>query len=268
MLSWLAYLIADLVSRALPARAVDGLAVALARVAFALRLPARRALAANLERLLPGTGTLERRALARAAFEQFALSLGEFLRLDRMAPGRLAGVIEVRGIEHLAAARASGRGVILLSAHLGNWEWGAAFLGAEGKKIHLVARPHPSPLVEAFFARRRRAWGVSSLSGSPLWRDAARALRRREWVALMSDRGTHRRTAPVCAWAAALARRTGALVLPGVMVRIGAGRYAACFGPPLSPEACRRGDLRSLRPFLERYPGQWCAFEPLPEGLA
>lgn len=73
----------------------------------------------------------------------------------------------------------------------------------------------------------------------------------------------------MCRWAAALARRTGALVLPAVMVRLADGRHAACFEPPLSPGACVSGGYReAMRRHLERHPEQWCAFEPLPEGLA
>ena len=107
----------------------------------------------------------------------------------------------------------------------------------------------------------------------PLWRPAAAALRRREWVALMADRGTPEqgtgRRASVCAWASALARRTGALVLPAVIVRRADGRYAVHFERPLEPSAARaEGFVESLHRHLVAHPQQWSAFEPLPEGLA
>ena len=58
------------------------------------------------------------------------------------------------------------------------------------------------------------------------------------------------------------------MVLPAVMLRLAPGRYAACFEPPLSPEACVGGGFRdALRPHFERHPAQWFAFEPLPESL-
>lgn len=139
------YLAADLVVRMLPARAADRLGVGLARLAFAARVPARARLLENLARLLaPGT---DLESVAREAFENFALSFTDFLRLGHGDGGRLASVVEVHGGEHLAAARSSGRGVIVLSAHLGNWELGAAWLAAGGTPVHLVARAHPSPWV-------------------------------------------------------------------------------------------------------------------------
>jgi lauroyl/myristoyl acyltransferase len=73
---------------------------------------------------------------------------------------------------------------------------------------------------------------------------------------------------PVWNWAAALARRTGAIVLPAVMVRLAPGRYAACFEAPLTAEACAGGAHRAaIRRQLARHPGQWCGFEAAPGGL-
>ena len=266
MLSVLGYLLADLAVRVIPPRIADRLARGLARGVFALRPPARVTLEANLARLMPALAPAARRARAREAFEHFALSLLDFLRLSRLDPGALEQAVEIRGAAHLERARAAGRGVIVLSAHLGNWEWGAAWLAARGERVSVVARAHPHPWVERFFARRRGARGVGVLCGRPLWPGAARALRRREWVALMGDRCCPGGSA--WGWAAALARRTGAMVLPAIMLRLAPGRYAACFEPPLSAEACAGGEHRAaIRRQLTRHSGQWFGFEPLPRGL-
>jgi lauroyl/myristoyl acyltransferase len=281
MLALMAYWTADLAVRALPASVADAIARMLARGAFAVCLPARRALESNLTRLLSGSDDpsatppeAPRRAsapvsgLARAGFEHFALAVTDFLRLARIRRGTLWSTIELRGAEHLAAARTSGRGVIVLSAHVGNWEWGAAYLADLGQRVHIAARPHRSRGVEAFYSRRRSSWGVTSLRERPLWLSASRALRRGEWVALMGDRGVPGGRGSLCSWASALARRTGAMVLPALMIRIGRGRYAACFETPLTPETCAQGGfLHLLRRHVARAPEQWCAFEPLPEGL-
>src|SRR5437660_339948 len=116
MIALVLYLAADLLVWVLPARVADALSVAVARVTF-------------------------------------ALTFTDFLRLGHLKREALAGAVEVHGAEHLAAARASGRGVILLSAHLGNWELGAAWLAAGGARVNVVARPH-SGWVERFFMAR------------------------------------------------------------------------------------------------------------------
>jgi KDO2-lipid IV(A) lauroyltransferase len=272
MFPGLLYQVADALARWLPARVADQLAVVLARVAFALHVPARAPLEQNLSRLLGPAPDRDVPEMAREVFENFALSFVDFLRLGRLPAGELRRAVEVHGAEHLEAARASGRGVILLSAHVGNWELGAAWLAAAGTRVNLAARAHPSPWVESFYAARRQAWGVRLMPRGPLWRPAAEALRRREWIALMADRQTLRggaRGGSVCAWAAALSRRTGALVLPAVIVRLPGRRYAAHFERPLDAADLRaEGFVDSLHRHLRRHPGQWFAFEPLPEGLA
>ena len=269
MVARISYQIADALVRVLPAPAADRLAVRLARAAFALRLPARAALERNLEQLLSGASRHAIRDRARATFEHFALSLADFLRLARLDTGTLGRAVDVRGERHLADALASKRGVIVLSAHVGNWEWGAAWLAARGARLNVVARPHRSRAVDALFARLRGRFGVRRLGARPLWVRAASALRRGEWVALMGDRSAPGSGGSACEWAGVLARRTGALVLPAVMLRLASGRYVACFEPPLAPgPGMLERWRRAVRGHLVRHPGQWCAFEPCADGLS
>ena len=276
------YLSADALARVLPRPALESLARAVARIAFELRLPARRRLEANLElvrafdRVASHGATCGADREARAAvrhsardtFEHFALAFADFLTLGRMGRDALESAIVVRGEHHYRAARDSGRGVIVMSAHAGNWELGAAFLAARGSRVHMVARRHASERVESFFARRRAAWGVSRLCGRPLWLSASAALRRKEWVAMMGDRPSPGSNGSLCAWAAALARRTGAIVLPATMTRLPDGRYLASFDAPIDAAACAEGRWRStMISHLRSAPGQWFAFETLPEAF-
>jgi lauroyl/myristoyl acyltransferase len=158
--------------------------------------------------------------------------------------------------------------VILLSAHLGDWECGAAMLAARGVVVHLAARPHPAG-IERLFAERRRASGIRVLPAESLLANASAALRRGECVALMADRTTSRSGgASACAWAAALAQRTGDAVVPVICVRTTRGAILR-LEAPLSPARCRDGAFRdTMQRWLARWAGQWAAFEPLPSGLS
>ena len=264
MLTILGYRIAASLASVLPAPLAEALAVALARLAFDCRVPARRALEDNLARLLPRTPEGVRLRHARRAFETFARSFAGFLR------GRPAAAGRVVGARHLERALASGRGVIVLSAHLGDWEGGAAAMAAHGCPLHLAARPQAHGPLEAMFSSRRRAAGVRALPSGALLHAASSVLRRGEWIALMADRGPARSGgASVCAWAAALAQRTGALVLPAVFVREEGGGHRLHVEAPIEASACRDGAFRdTMLGWLARWPDQWAAFETLPEGLA
>jgi Kdo2-lipid IVA lauroyltransferase/acyltransferase len=269
MLAFIAYRTADLLVRLLPARAADGLGVGLARAAFAFGPRARAAQERNLAALLGERA--DTRRWSRQAFEHFALALTDFLRLARCgsAARPVRPAVEIRGAHHLARARAQGRGVIVLSAHVGSWERGAALLATLGPRVHVLARPHPSAAVERFFAHRRRRLGVASLAGPGLRARALRALERGDWIAVMGDRPAARHGGSLCALAGALARRTGARVVPAVMRRLPDGRHAACFEAPLDPgRDLARAYRDALRRHVVREPGQWAAFEPLPGAIA
>ena len=269
MIAYAALRSADLVVRLLPLRASRSLARALARLAFALHVPARRRAVANFARLPGAADPAACTRRAREAFEHFALSYVDLLRLRRLPTDAVRRAVALEGERHFEEASRSGRGVILLSVHAGSWEWGACLLSSLGLKLHLAAHAQGGRAVERWFAAHRARHGVDRLEDRPLWSAAARALRRREWVAIMGDRVAPGGRDSVCAWAAAVARRTGALILPALILRRPDGGYVAHFEPPLSPHECLAGGFRqAVWRHLEGSPGQWLAFEPLPEGLA
>ncbi len=88
--------------------------------ALALAVPRyRRRAEENLALVWPDRPVAERRRIVRGAGAQFTRLMVEYSRLDRA----LAGLdIRVAGAEHLLAARAAGRGAVLVTAHFGNWE--------------------------------------------------------------------------------------------------------------------------------------------------
>jgi lauroyl/myristoyl acyltransferase len=268
MLAGLAYHAADVLVRALPERWSDRAARGLARAAHWARVPARAALERNLA-CLHALEAGRLRDESQRTFEQFGLVFTDFLRLGCLTPEEIGRRVEVHGAAHLEAARRARRGCVVVSVHAGCWEWGAAFLSAGGVPVRILARPHADHDVERFFRSRREALGVRVLEGSPRWIDASHALRRGEWVAVMGDRAVPGLHGSLCAYAGALARRTGATVLPVAMTRLAAGRHALWCDAPIAPPAAIEGGVRAaLRRHLERAPGQWFAFAPLPDGLA
>ena len=78
-------------------------------------------------------------------------------------PSRLAlltRVDRVEGWEHVEAGLANGKGIILVTGHLGNWEFGGAYFAARGVPIDVVARGMANPIFEAYVSRTRRKIGM------------------------------------------------------------------------------------------------------------
>jgi KDO2-lipid IV(A) lauroyltransferase len=272
-MSPLAYRLAARLAQALPASVAYVLARAVAACFWAWSPGRRAAVQANLRRVRPEDSAAQLRAGARRLFANFAESLVDTWRLST-DPAATRAACTVDGVEHVHAALAEGRGVLLWSAHLGNWELAAAALVREGLPVSALARPHARAGVDRFFAERRSRAGVSIVGRCPGSRAARLVLRSRGLLALLGDRGFGGggRSVPLFGGAArlpaaplALAHGTGAALVPGYVVRVAPGRYRVTVEPPL--ESAGEAALPALAATLERwvraYPEQWFVFERL-----
>jgi lauroyl/myristoyl acyltransferase len=236
----------------------------------------RARVAANVARVRPAAGAAERAALVDDVFRHFAICFTDLISTNRREarPERLVGRIE--GDEHLLAAHAEGRGLVLLTAHLGNWELGGRLLAARlGRPTHVVVAAEADPGVERFlrggpspvrFVRRD-----DPMAALPL----VAALRRNEIVALQGDRALGTRgdalmeffgaPAPFPLGPFVLARAAGAPVVPAFCLLEGNGRYTVAMAPPLrvaaGAEAAALAEwVRVLEGMVRRAPEQWFNF--------
>ena len=221
---------------------------------------------------------------ARAMLGHHSRSWIDLLRFSARPPTDLEAVVPERvGTEHLLAARDAGRGAILLTAHVGNFEIGGFFLQAVGLKVAVVYLPDPSPVVERDRTAARDRLGIRSI---PLVSElsAVKVLRSLEegyFVAIQGDRdygGTGRKlpflgrevSFPVGPFRIAAA--AGVPLLPVFVLRGEGGRYRTVVEPPIRVDAARRGERddaerRAMTEFvsiLERTigenPAPWYAF--------
>jgi len=221
----------------------------------------------------------EMRPLAREVFRHFGRYLVEFLSSHR----RRMSYVSVEGREHLDEAARRGRGAILLSAHLGNWELAGVAVRRLGYPISAVALPHGSARVDGMFNRQRRRCGID---GIPLGPRAAgeclKALRQGQFVGLVGDRrfGSRGVTVSLFGKPVALPRgpcvlsaRAKAPLIPVFLLREGPWKFRFCIETPLGPvrSAADEQEMRSvmqaygsvLEREITRAPTQWLFFEPL-----
>lgn len=210
---------------ALPHGLALALGAAVGLLGWAVAAGERRKALSSLETALPDASAVERRRIARRCFASLGRRAAEVCRLGRLQVRRYVQIPE-SSRERIDRALARGRGLLWVTAHLGNWELLAAGLGAHGYDVRPVATPSYDPRFTALIDRWRRRHGVRTL-----WRgrdDVAagigEALREGAIVGLLMDQDTRTRGHFVpffgtLAWTpsgpAELARRTGAPVLVG-----------------------------------------------------
>lgn len=126
--------------------------------------------------------------LARLSYD----SLGRTSIETAILPGTsaadvLARVEWVEGWALVEAALARGQGLIIVTGHLGNWEFGAAYFAARGVPLDIVVRGMANPLFDAYLTRTRRDAGVEVVHDRDAVRRTPRSLRENRAVALVAD---------------------------------------------------------------------------------
>jgi KDO2-lipid IV(A) lauroyltransferase len=180
----------------LPHRAAVHAGDALGRF-VAVAVPLRRRVAdANLARAFPDLDAAARRAILGRFYRHLGRMLAEFLRSPALDAARIDAWTIVAGEEHLARAVSAGRGVVIVSGHLGNWEWLAAAAAARGYALDLIVAPQKNAGVQAFIERCRAGLGVGVLyarRGRGDLLEAARRLRRGHLLGTLVDQDAGRR---------------------------------------------------------------------------
>jgi len=285
MFAYTLYKFAAFLAQRLSLPTARRVAAAVGRLMCLLQRRNRRHLFVNL-RTAFGDRMSERelRLLRRKIFANFAAVVAEFLWLPRITRENLGEILtqeSIDGFPRLAAAREGGKPVISLSAHLGNWELGAAAAALLGVPFTTLVDFHPSPLVTAFFNARRVGKGVEIVPVTSFHR-CFRALKKGRVTGIAGDRPTtgqgivlpyFGKDALVPIGHAVLARRLGAILVPTFVVKREDGRYDLVLDDPIEPRVtddeeadvreCVERCLRVFEKHIRAHPEQWYVFRPV-----
>lgn len=159
-------------------------------------MPKRRKTAyANLRQAYPEKSEAEIRSIMSKMFRHLGKSGVEMLLVDSFRGQHdLETYFEFHGLEHLRDAYALGRGVFLLSGHLGFWEVGTFFLGELGFPADFVAKKMHNPYVGRHFEKLREAGGGRVIDARQGARKIVRSLAEKRLVCVLLDQHTSPRT--------------------------------------------------------------------------
>ncbi len=217
----------------------------------------REILRFNLALAFPEASPTQRRRLARAVPRHFGRVTLDALRLQRLDPDAFMAEVTVVGRGHLEAALALGRGVFLLSAHIGSWEVAALAAGLlVPGGFAVVNRPLDNPLLEAELDRLRSLFGNRALGKENITRGMLRQLKAGGAVGILIDQRTQQHEGVEVpffgrpAWThpalARLALRTGAPVVPIWGLWDSPGQYTVRFDPALVVDELPPGEREEV----------------------
>src|SRR4051812_46778869 len=129
-------------------------------------------------------------ALARKSYGHLGRTFVETALLDSLGKDGLQQLVEsVEGWEEVDEVMSRGRGAIMVSGHIGNWELAGAYVAARGIPIDAIARGMANPLFDAYINRTREEIGMTIVHDSEAVRRTPRSLRAGRAVAFIADQG-------------------------------------------------------------------------------
>ena len=211
---------------------------------------------------------------ARGVYGHFGAVLFDILWLPRRTPEQIRGLVEVRGREHVERALSAGRGALLVTGHLGNWELHGVAHGLLFGAMHVVARPLDNPRLVARLCAMRTMGGNTVVYKQRALNRILHALRAGRGIALLIDQNVQLRDgifvdffgrqAATTTVAAALAVKTGSPLVPCRTELLADGRYRLTYLPALewSPSGDRQADVACLTQRLTRQIEEWVRETP------
>jgi len=276
-----------LVARYLPLNLCRLLGKATALIIYAFSKKDRNGLAVNLSTALgrPVTDPVVIRTV-RQVFLNYGRYMIDFFLLPQLPPQKAKNFFaDIKGEEILKSAMAKGKGAILLSAHVGNWEVGGNLLRTLNYPLAVVVMAHNTAATNALINRLRQDQGISviQIDQSPFSGiEVLRHLSNNGIVAMGGDRdyfGTGREikflgknvkfpVGPVI-----LAMNSGAALIPAFVLKQPDGRYFGVLEEaiPLISEGDRDQAIkknlemtaRIFEKYIRNYPDQWYCPDPL-----
>jgi Kdo2-lipid IVA lauroyltransferase/acyltransferase len=158
---------------------------------LAYRLGIRaRVTEAQIAFAFPELSSVRVKAIARASYENLGRTSIETALMERRSGAQLRDLFDrVDGWEHLESAQREGRGVLLVTGHLGNWELGGSFIAARGVPVDAIARHMSNRIFERYLTRVRQRFGVTVVFDEHAVRQTPRSMRDNRVVGFLSDQG-------------------------------------------------------------------------------
>ena len=219
------------------------LAIFLSDIHYYLSFRDRRNVKNNLRVILPFSDDIPH--LSREVFRNFARYLVDFFYVPRRLNAEyIRDHVKITNLHYLPEALKMGKGGIILTAHIGNWELGGFIISHLGYPLIAVALPHKERSINNLFNSQRQSQGIKIVPNNVAIRECIKGLKENRMVALLGDRDFNStgemmdflgKKARMPKGPAAFSLKTGAPIIPAFLTRDGKDRFNLVFEPPIFP---------------------------------
>lgn len=279
MFQFFVYKLANFLATTLPLKAGYKLAEFVSTAQYLLSRTDRNAVKNNLKAIFPERSDKEINKITKQVFINFGKYLTDFLRFSKIDISFVKSRIKIEGLNYVDEVLKQGKGIIAITAHLGNWELAGVTMGLLGYKIMGVVLAHSDSNVDRFFNNQRL---MNNLEVCTLGRAAyfcLGALKENKMIALVADRDFtehgvvadfFNKKAMLPKGPAAFHLKTGAPIIGGFLVRLPDDSFKFTFEKPFTFELSgeKEKDIetitkqytQTIEKYIKLYPEQWYMF--------
>lgn len=262
----------------LPRSAARFVGASIGSVAFHTLRRLRNVGRRNLELALPLRPAADRELILRMLYRNLGWLLAEFCQMPRYTSANTHSIARYEGLHHYLAAKEQGRGVLIITGHLGAWELSSYYHSLMGYPMNMVIRRLDNPRVDALVNSIRCLHGNKVLHKDDFARGLLGAMRDGETVGILMDTNMtppqgvfvdfFGHEACTASGLARVALKTDAAVLPGFLLWEDAEqKYVLHFGPQIEllRSCSHEEDIRAntglftrvIEDYIRLYPDQW-----------
>ncbi len=234
----------------------------------------------NLKTVFKDKSEKELLKISKKAALNISVCLYEHLFMGRILNSRnYDKYVRGAGLHNLFNAHKEGKGVIALTAHLGNYEWGAALVHFKGLPIAAISVEYKTAYIRDLYEFNRKRAGYSVFYVKRSFSGPVRFLKKGGVLAILADRSFEVSSLKVKMFekdieipkgAFFLASKLGSPLVPAFSVKEKDGRYNVHFGEPIR---ITKGEIalgikkyiKILESYIRKYPDQWFLFDKLGE---
>ncbi|MCD6326080.1 hypothetical protein J7M28_00790 [bacterium] len=247
------------------------------KLAWYLRGKDRRLAFANMELAFPSLTDEEKTSISKTAARNLLKNLLELAWINGH-PDLMPKLVELEGMEHIQNAAANGKGVVVISAHLGNFMLLCLRLAMECDGFSVVINIPPDKGIAAMLRSCHARFSMNPINRNPQWasfRESLRRLKKDEVICLIADEEARKggvfvdffgHLVPTPKGPAALAIRSGATVVPAFAYHLPEGRQKVVVHPPLrmpegyTDEHIQEGTAvftKTIEEAIREHPEEW-----------
>ncbi len=279
MLNYIFYRIGQFIALSFPRKVGYKIAVFISDLHYLFAFKDRAAVRDNLKAVFPNKSEREICRMRLMMFRNFAKHLVDFFRFSKIDQEFIKENVKIENQHYLDQAVAKGKGVITLSAHMGNWELGGAVIGMLGYPFWVVALAHKHEKVDNFFNLQRLSKGVNVMPLGKSGRGCLRVLKENKFLGLVGDRDFNESGVVVDFFGrptifpkgpAVFSLKIGSPIVPGFMLRNKDDSFTFRFEKPIEfkpggnneedVEELIRAYIKVFEAYIRKFPDQWYMF--------